>query len=209
MVRAWISGFVVMGFSTAAWAQGANITTPQDIDFETPPSDPAGWYWGGPHDPTYGGTPVIVYLDPDGQPIEKFLQAPIAEPTTYVLTETIRAIAPPDESGVPYMDWADWHEQILTPGWEWVNGSFTAGGTSVPGLIVDVNGANIDFYFNPIEIPLVFDAPLVFQIVKEFKWMGSGAPRYPIEIIEYPTPEPTTLGLLAVGGLVMLRRRRR
>jgi len=119
----------------------------------------------------------------------------------------------------------DWHEKILTPGWEWWNlreapfaGEYYPGiyllgdGNSlVPGLTYDMTDTTFDFFFDPL-------APgTVIGILKGIQWVGindrilderTGGP---FVISEYPTvPEPSTFILLGAGlaGLAVWRKKR-
>lgn len=128
-------------------------------------------------------------------------------------------------------DWTDWHEEIVdSPGWVWAHGQVQVDGMNLQSpflevqlpseevfnppesLQVDATGTTVDFTF--------FDDPLpegtTVRVLKELVYVGptpsfndgetySGA----LTIHEYPTPEPTTLSLLAVGGLMVIRSRRR
>ena len=114
--------------------------------------------------------------------------------------------------------WTDWHEEILTPGWEWHSsnigvtvttelGTYPAG-PPVPGLSFNLQPTTLDFFFDPI-----LPGTEIF-IVKSIRFVGVDANNPeettgdPVFISEYPTPEPATLGLLLLGGLALLRRRR-
>ena len=114
--------------------------------------------------------------------------------------------------------WTGWHEEILTPGWEW-HSSDPLGVTvttdlntfplvPVPGLSFNLQPTTLDFSFDAIS-----PGTEIF-IVKDIRFMGvdandpeerTGDPAF---ISEYPIPEPTTLSLLVIG-MVLLRRERR
>lgn len=166
------------------------------------PADPdlGGWFIG-----QYG-----VVRDPNGGPWIKNLVSPtggnvIAAPgQTFTLLESL-IIA-------PNLPWSDWHEQILTPGWDWTGPAVLfANGSPAPGLTVvntpggPTSGGTIDFYFNSLPVGTKVD------IRKQLTYVGgpTGVPfDGVVRIAEYPTPEPATLGLMALGGTALLRRRR-
>ena len=112
--------------------------------------------------------------------------------------------------------WTDWHEEILTPGWRWSSTAIEVTVTTdlstrppVPGLSFDLQPTALDFYFDPI-LP-----GTEIYIVKSIQFMGvdpndpEETTGDPVFISQHPTPEPATLGLLAVGAPALLRRRRR
>jgi len=111
--------------------------------------------------------------------------------------------------------WTDWHEEILTPNWKWGSVNFSAPGLT--GLTSNVGGNVADFFFDALYPGTVID------IRKEMWYTGTnpqqdlfpsfGGPPQPgavkIMVLEYPTPEPATMSMLAFGALAVLRRRRR
>ncbi len=112
------------------------------------------------------------------------------------------------------LPWSDWHEQILTPGWEWLPASNLLGnGVPAPGLTVSTTpgtssvGGSIDYTFGTLAPGTLVD------ITKAIEYSGAGLPVPPppffgsVRVAEFPTPEPATLSLLAMGGLALLRRR--
>jgi hypothetical protein len=163
--------------------------------------------------------------NPTGAPI--LLDA--AQPLPILVSEFFSIVG----SGIPFggQEVSDWHERILTPGWQWVlpgdpnfPGLFPQGTSlitrdgfpwpSVPiGPAGDPTAVNVGF--PPIEPGHVLD------IHKALLWVGTPTQRIwgddPTEafirVHEYPTPEPSSFVLGAVGlaalGFMHLRKRNR
>src|SRR5262245_38795449 len=77
-----------------------------------PMNGPGGWSIGNP------AAPIAIQLDPTGPVWLKKFGDPAGNPmvvnvpiATFPLHETIQI--------APNLPWADWHEDILTPGWAW------------------------------------------------------------------------------------------
>lgn len=152
---------------------------------------------------------VPVQIDPNGPQWVKTLSGPNGQPfvavpgQTFTLQELLVV--------APTLPWTDWHEDILTPGWDWVppsvllaNGVPAAGLTSVITPGNNVVGGSIDFYFNSL-------APGTQVIIrKNLQYTGTPGVAFigTVQVAEYPTPEPASLGLLGIGSLLVLRRRR-
>lgn len=160
---------------------------------------PTGWDIG----------PVPVVLDPSGSPWSKILTDPTGGAvqgtvgTTYTLHEQLVV------SG--NRPWTDWHEQIMTIGWQWQqNASILANGNPVGGFsavytpATSASGGSVDFYFNSLAPGTVVDIFKKLEFAGQVGTFNTGT----IDIHEYPTPEPASIGLLAAGGLVLIRRRR-
>ncbi|MDM8009129.1 MAG: PEP-CTERM sorting domain-containing protein [Phycisphaerae bacterium] len=148
-------------------------------------------------DPT-GPQWVKTFTGQNGQPI-------VAVPGQTFTLQELLVVA-------PTQSWEDWHEHILTPGWEWVQPTvFFANFAPPPGLNTVVtpgtltSGGKIDFTFNPLVPGTLIDIRKTLQYVGPAGTVFTGK----IEIAEFPTPEPASLGLLMLGGLFVLGRRRR
>ncbi len=167
------------------------------------PADPAagGWFigqYGVVRDPN-GPKWIKILADPNGGP---FTAAP---GQTFTVTESLFI--------APELDWADWHEDILTPGWEWVDPIvFLANGSSPANLAVinmsgdPTHGGSVWFYFDPLPPGTKID------IRKKLQYVGGadGTAFFgKVEIAQYPTPEPATLAMLGLGSAVLWRRHRR
>lgn len=153
--------------------------------------------------------PYDVIRDPTGPAWLKELWGPNAAPViaqpgqTFDLSETLIV-----GGNLP---WLDWHEKIITPGWEWVTPTvFLANGNAPSGLSVAytpstaTQGGEIDFYFDPLQ------PGTQVNIRKRLQYIGVPGTVFTggILIAEYPTPEPASLALLGLGSLALLRRRR-
>jgi hypothetical protein len=129
--------------------------------------------------------------------------------TTHTLSEFLQV--------GPGPSWTDWHENILTPGWDWGNVSIVTPGVVGPtNLVINQAGPSVDFFFDPL--------PPGTNVLIRKQLHFSGQPNttmqadflagnYEIRVAEYPTsvPEPTALPLvgLALAGFAMVRLRRR
>lgn len=174
-------------------------------------SNSSGWTLGD------SNQPIGVILDPNAGPWVKNLWGPgganvNADDTGYVYSSIYWFTEVLHISGT--LSWTDWHEAVTTPGWDL--GVFSvklADGSNPSGLSVvnlpsdwPTHGGGADIYFDA----LTPCHTLVIQ--KQLVWIGdpnvqgnlfSGS----IQMVQYPTPEPATLSLLALGGLAMLRRK--
>lgn len=115
------------------------------------------------------------------------------------------------------MNWTNWNEQLLTNGWNWINGTIQMNGQTISGLTTNMEAAAeglISFTFDALAPGTTID------IVKQIQWVGTaGVSVWPgialIQVQEWsngeqPIPEPATLSLIALGGsLYALARQRR
>ncbi len=163
-----------------------------------------GWNVGTPL------TPIPVVRDPNGPKwVKHFFDPngllPVFPGQTFGVHESL-IIA-------PNLPWSDWHEEILTKDWSWsptIQISVNGGGPPTNLNIVNIPGSPLqggilNFYFDSLPVGTQID--IRKQLVYTGTSAGIAIPS--IEVAQYPTPEPTTLGLLAIGSLAALRRRRR
>lgn len=153
---------------------------------------------------------VPVQISPTGPQWVKTFTGPNGQPFTAVpgQTFTLQELL----EVAPTQSWTDWHEEILTPGWDWLPPSnLLANFVPAPGLTTVytpgtmTSGGQVDFYFNPI-------APGTQVVIRKMLiYVGTPGATFngTLQIAQYPTPEPTTMGLMALGGAALLRRRRR
>jgi hypothetical protein len=159
-----------------------------------------------------------VYLDPNAGPWQKSLETPDSGFNVggiYMLKEVLMV----RDGGTGYTAWTDFHETILTPGWEWYEDPFGAmwpftsdqGGLTA-AYVIDGKKLNVDWTFSPQA-----NANTTMTLTKYLMYTGDGGdPTAPLVVAEYPTakpvPEPGTLALLAValaGASAYVWRKRR
>jgi hypothetical protein len=112
------------------------------------------------------------------------------------------------------LSWTDWHEDVLTPGWN-IGALISANGGPVHGLVVDLTdtnwpttGGTVSMTFDPLPPGTRIDLKKTLSWVGDPKVIGNlfnGV----IRIAEYPTPEPGSAVLFGLGivGLLLLRRK--
>lgn len=163
-----------------------------------------GWTIGG------AAGPIGVVRDPNGPKWIKNLEGPqggpfVAPPGSIHTVQELLQI----EGNLP---WLDWHEEIITPGWEWAQPIvFLANGAPPNNLQVSLlpgtpnHGGAVHFDFDPLF------AGTQIIIRKQLQYVGGtdGTAFFgTVQIAQYPTPEPASAALLALGSLAVLRRRR-
>ena len=151
-------------------------------------------------DPT---NPFPIDLDPNGQPWTKTLVdanflLPNGGPLN--LNESI--------VNVGTEPWLDWHEHILPDATGMVPGLWTSVQMSVNGNPITFNAVGLgtpDLWLDTFSQPVLpGDVLNVRKIIDVFV---SPIP-VQIRIAEYPTPEPASLGLMGLGSLILLKRRK-
>jgi hypothetical protein len=159
-----------------------------------------GWEIGSTLDP------IEISYDPGAGPWIKTLEgqtALVPESTVFAIHENL--IVGPDRP------WFDWHEELLTPGWEWQFGTILNGGPTggtIPGLTVSFDpAANPDTIWFDFD-PLLPGTPI--EIWKEIHCISPNGCEGPIVVAEFPTvPIPPAVWLFGSGllGMVGVARR--
>jgi hypothetical protein len=215
---------------------GANFDVDFNPEVPVPYSGFAGQYFLTVdliHDPQAG--PMIKRFQ---SPITDTLDTILLHanlPNPQRITENFNIV--PSLAGDPTLATAvsDWHEEFLTRGFEWVLPGDTrfpnlfANGTS----LITRNGQPHPWQFQPgpavhdpsklwVEFPPINPGETL-DIHKALLWVGTSDnsvwgdnatdngvfnDESRINVWEYPTPEPTTAALVALGCLGLLRRRR-
>jgi hypothetical protein len=223
----------VLGFSVVAHGQLIISGYNESLDPGPPISVP--------FNPTGGGqwfVQATLLFVPEAPPMIKEFDSPrlptgapavldALQPQPILVTEfyTIAGNAGTPFSGKPV---TDWHEKILTPGWQWV----TPGNPLFPGLFPDGTSlitrdnqpwpsVPLDPAIDPTAVNVLFpqiDIGHVLDIHKALLWVGTDTQRFwgddqtesIIRVIEHPTPEPSSFVLAVVGlaALAVLRARR-
>ena len=160
--------------------------------------------------------PPVITADPTAPNWLKVLQLP---PTRTFAFGTYLDLNEYLQVG-PGPAWTDWHERILTKGWEWraAGSFFTGGGNSVGGTTSDTDGDGvldmIEFEFPPLAPGNVAAIQKQIGCVIQTGCTGEAVAGHGFGIVvrEHPTiPEPGTLLLaaLALAGLGVSRFRSR
>lgn len=177
------------------FAQGVGNLSALPTQFQTP-TPATGW-----NVVDAAGGPIPVILDPTGPVWGKNFTGPNGGNFFYP------AGSPPlsvHESLVVAgnLPWTDWHEDVLDPAWSWGNPLILVNGSVPTGLTTSLSGGSLSFFFNSIAPGSIVDIrkDLVYTGVPGTTFIGT------LPIHEYPTPEPASIGLLGLGGLLTLRR---
>jgi hypothetical protein len=160
-----------------------------------------GWDIGVP-----AGLPVV--LSPTGPAWQKILVGPNYQPVVAAPGQTFYLHEVLVVGGT--VPWTDWHENLVNPYWDWTSASILVNNAVPAGLTINnipgngTQGGSISFLFNAAPVGAIVD------IYKQLTYQANPAlPVFSSKVIvnEYPTPEPASLALLALGGTVLLRRR--
>ncbi len=103
----------------------------------------------------------------------------------------------------------NWHQDVLSPNWQWIDGSIFDDDTAepLPGLIVTPAGSHIGFDFDPLEP----GTELFLAAYLEYIGPAGIAP-FPLTVQAFTVvPEPNSLAALSLGmaGWAIRRRRSR
>jgi len=173
-----------------------------------------------------------LVFDPSAGPMTKLFQSPMGPTGGPIQLDATQPFPQPvwenffldPDRSLPV---SDWHEHVLTPGWEWV--------IDPSGVLITINGDPIPWKHQPMPDGTVtpphmlwveFD-PIppgnILDVHKQLLWVGTPGNRIWgdgvddagnsvderfIEVLEYPTPEPGSLAIFGLGVLALARRRR-
>lgn len=208
---------VAISFCGLLLVPGANVSAgaiaPGTIDPELvcggalPFPDGCKWFVG---DPTL---PIPIEWDPTAPPLSKtfpMLGSSMPPGGVIPLSEFY--------SVAGSVEWTDWHEEIVTPGWEWASpaGIFPIdpstgsriGTNPISGLVVNPSppsGTTLAFDFDPLLLGTAI------EIEKYLLWTGTGPTTIEPTVLEFPTvPIPAAVWLFGSGllGLIGIARRR-
>lgn len=191
--------------SQVAFAQGVgNIGSLPTMFTTTNP--PTGWTVTDP-----AGLPIPVSLDPSGPVWGKVFAGPNGGPFAQpALGPALPVVEQLVVGGTT--PWTDWHEDVIgvdatglpDPNWTWANPTLLVNGLPAPGLTSSISGGTLNFYFNPVAPGSIVTIrkDLIYNGIPGTVFIGT------LAVHQYPTPEPAMMGLLALGGIAVLRRRR-
>lgn len=237
-----VSTLLLLGATGVALGQtSASATAGFNLDAE-PSQPPIFVEWNGPMEAWM--LQIDLIFDPSAGPMAKHFQSPLgatggpilldsSQPFPQPLWEEFLILPPPGKRGIPV---TDWHQEIHTPGWEWV----LPGDARFPGLFPPneslITRDGQPWPWAPIPMPTTDPSKLwvefepiepghVLDVHKALLWVGTPGNQIWgdgmddagalfdesfIDVWQYPTgiPEPTTLGLLSLGLLACWGRRR-
>lgn len=195
---------VLLTAAPAAWAQGVGNPGSLPTQFQTT-APPTGWVVVHPS----GGT-IPVVRDPLGPVWQKHFTGPNGQPFQALPFQSFPVQEALTVAG--NLPWMDWHEEILNPDWSWTAPSILVNGmpptnlsiTNIPGN--STQGGILAFNFDPV-LPgstVIIAKSLIYTGIPGTSFSGT------LLINEYPTPEPTSLCMLAgASALTLIRRRKR
>lgn len=196
---------IIVVLSPFAFGQGVgNIGSLPTMFTTTNP--PTGWTVTDP-----AGLPIPVSLDPSGPVWGKVFAGPNGGPFVQpALGPALPVVEQLVVAGT--IPWTDWHEDVIgvdasgvpDPNWTWANPMLLVNGLPAPGLTTSLSGGSLSFYFNPVAPGsiITIQKNLIYNGIPGTAFIGT------LAIHEYPTPEPATMGMLALGGIAALRRGR-
>jgi PEP-CTERM motif len=219
LIRAMSFVVVLLLITTPAWAvllagSGPGASAPIIVPFD---SDNMQWVL----------TEQITF-DPGAPGMEKHFGSPQSSTGGPILLDAFQPFPIPVWENFPLIGGlpiSDWHEELLTPGWEWL--------IPDPGGLITRNGVPWPSQINPnsdpvtlwVDFPPIVPDPfggVVLDVHKEMLWVGtpgnsiwgdgvddSGTTvdESFIRVLEYPTPEPASVVLMGFGALALLRKR--
>lgn len=196
-IKSLLIASIVLVAVPAALAQGVGNLGSLPTNFEL---GTGGWTVIDP-----AGTPIPVSLDPNGPVWGKNFTGPQGQPFSYP------ALAPPIPvrevlQVAPTLPWTDWHEDVIDPDWVWLNPTVFVNSVQIFPTFVGVGTNSLSMFFTP-----ALNVGDVVLISKSLAYNGLPGTTFfgTLPIHEYPTgvPEPSSLGLLALGALLVRRNR--
>ncbi|MCW5625349.1 MAG: PEP-CTERM sorting domain-containing protein [Burkholderiales bacterium] len=209
--RTWlnVAGLVAaVGFSGAASAVAIPVGPgpgPGTTTQHTFQADYGAWFVADLDDPVTPAPIEVTIVGAAGRWTQEFLLDD-SDPAPqigdeYLVQELIRF-----DGGDLAFD--NWHQVILTPGWQWSDAAVFDNTTAAPlaGLQITITTDSVAFRFDPLA------SGTDLFILKTLTYVGSSE-ALPLRVQAFAVPEPQTYALLAAGlGLVLLigaRRNRR